>query len=261
MTCQLDGIVALARYPIADSNYANDCQEVLGRTGSLLLPGFLIDEAIATLGREALDHQHLAFYCRQSHTAYLSAVDTAYPPGHPRNRLVDSSKGCITDDQVPAGSLLRTLYNDDLFCGFLCHVLGEKALYEYADSLSSINVHYYQEAQELGWHFDNSSFAVTLMIQPPLAGGQFEYIAGLRDSDSGDMNFTGVGEALDGRLEPVPLDIGAGTLALFRGRNSLHRVTPVQGELNRIQVVLAYNTEPGIPLSEQARMTFYGRTG
>ena len=55
------------------------------------------------------------------------------------------------------------------------------------------------------------------------------------------------------------LDITEGTLALFRGRSSLHRVTPVVGKRNRIQTVLAYNTEPDVALSEQARQTFYGR--
>ena len=45
------------------------------------------------------------------------------------------------------------------------------------------------------------------------------------------------------------------------GRNSMHRVTPTVGERTRILVVLAYNTEPGVALSEAARMTFYGRLG
>ena len=51
----------------------------------------------------------------------------------------------------------------------------------------------------------------------------------------------------------------AGALVLFRGRNALHRVTPVEGERTRMLVVLAYNAKPGISLSESARMTFYGR--
>ena len=50
-----------------------------------------------------------------------------------------------------------------------------------------------------------------------------------------------------------------GTLVLFRGRNSIHRVTPVEGDLTRILAVLAYNSEPNISLSETSRMTFYGR--
>ena len=88
----------------------------------------------------------------------------------------------------------------------------------------------------------------------------FEYVPALRDHGNGDMNFEGVGEVLDGDVQGIPLDIRAGTLALFRGRNSLHRVTPTLGDTLRIQVVMAYNTEPGVGLSEQARITFYGRT-
>jgi hypothetical protein len=50
--------------------------------------------------------------------------------------------------------------------------------------LSSINVHYADEGQELGWHFDNSEFAITLLLQAPQSGGQFEYVRDLRDAES-----------------------------------------------------------------------------
>jgi hypothetical protein len=48
-------------------------------------------------------------------------------------------------------------------------------------------------------------------------------------------------------------------LVLFRGQDSLHRVAPVEGLKTRMLVVLAYNKEPGIALSESARQTFFGR--
>ena len=51
-----------------------------------------------------------------------------------------------------------------------------------------------------------------------------------------------------------------GTLVLFRGRNALHRVTPNASDRTRMPAVLASNAQPGISLSEAARMTFYGRT-
>ena len=139
---------------------------------------------------------------------------------------------------------------------------GEMIFLQQADSAVPLFFlpHYHNQGHELGWHFDNSAFAVTLMIQPPENGGVFEYVPALRDHGSGDMNFEGVGEVLDGDVHGTSLDIRAGTLALFRGRNSLHRVTPTLGDTLRIQVVMAYNTEPGVGLSEQARITFYGRT-
>ena len=73
------------------------------------------------------------------------------------------------------------------------------------------------------------------------------------------MNFEGVEAVLDGKTKITRLDTRPGTLILFRGQNSIHRVTPTEGSQERILVVLAYNSKPGISLSEEARMTFFGR--
>jgi predicted 2-oxoglutarate/Fe(II)-dependent dioxygenase YbiX len=73
------------------------------------------------------------------------------------------------------------------------------------------------------------------------------------------MNFNGVNRLLANELEYKSLTMDAGTLVLFRGRNSIHRVTPVEGNLTRVLAVMAYNSEPNISLSETSRMTFYGR--
>jgi predicted 2-oxoglutarate/Fe(II)-dependent dioxygenase YbiX len=154
---------------------------------------------------------------------------------------------------------LRTLYEAQDLRSFLASILGEDKLYPYADPLSSINLHYASEGQELGWHFDNSSFAITLLIQSPQAGGQFEYVAKLRNASQGDMNYPGVDQVLKGELETQALAMSAGDLVLFRGKDALHRVTPTQGDTTRMLVVLAYNAEANVALSESARMTFYGR--
>ena len=178
MTRNLEPVVDLPRYPVADSGFALRCKARLDQDGALLLPDFVTDRAIERIRDEAVRGRRHAYYCQNSHTVYLSPVDPAYPPGHARNRQVASTKGCITDDQIAADSPLRILYDDADFRAFLCMVLGEERLFEYADPLSSVNLHYYETGQELGWHFDNSSFAVTLMIQRPETGGVFEYIPG-----------------------------------------------------------------------------------
>ena len=73
------------------------------------------------------------------------------------------------------------------------------------------------------------------------------------------MNYSGVASALDGQTPVQQLAMEPGDLVLFRGRNAMHRVTPTQGPVTRMLVVLAYNSQPGVALSERARMTFYGR--
>ncbi len=113
--------------------------------------------------------------------------------------------------------------------------------------------------RELGWHFDNSSFAVTALFQAPEAGGVFEYIADVRDADAGEMAFDQVAAVLDGHAAVRTLEFSPGDLVVFRGRNALHRVTPTEGAVTRILAVFAFNDQPGIGLSESALTTFYGR--
>jgi hypothetical protein len=255
----LAAIVDTERYPLTATAFQAACRETLGETGALVLPGFLLPEVTRSIAREGEAKQDRAFFCTQSHNVYLTTSDPDYPTDHPRNREVVSSKGCITDDQIAQTSALRALYDAAAFRGFLCAVLGETSLHAYADPLSSINLHYARPGQELGWHFDNSSFAITLMVQAPEAGGAFEYVSAVRDADAGDMNFETTTRVVDGEMEPKRLILEAGTLVLFRGRNALHRVTPVAGTRTRLLAVLAYNAQPGIALAESARMTFYGR--
>lgn len=254
----LNTILDLAVYPIDDPDFRAECRHTLARTGALVLPGFMKPEAVAQVKQEGLDKQHQAYYTASQHNVYLAESDPAFGDDHPRNQKVASSKGCITDDLIGDDSPLRTLYDSDRFRDFLGDVL-EETLYEYADPLSSINLHYASEGQELGWHFDNSSFATTLLIQKPVAGGVFEYVENVRDADRGEMNYEGVDRVLKGEVEVKQLSAEPGALALFRGRNAIHRVTPTEGDITRMLVVLAYNNQPDVALSEAARMTFYGR--
>lgn len=256
---ELSRIVRVEEYPIADRDFRQSCKKRLDDRGALVLPDFLSAEAIAIISQEGAEKQRLAYYSQDDHNVYLKESDGHYLPDHPRNKLVQSSKGCITDDQISLDSPLRTLYSSDDFQEFLASVLGEEQLHNYADPLSSINLHYAAEGQELGWHFDESSFAITLLIQSPEQGGSFEYIENMRDADRGDMNYEEVAELLAGKRTPKTLNAGPGTLTMFRGRNAIHRVTPVAGDKTRMLVVLAYNSQPDIKLSEAARMTFYGR--
>ena len=254
-------LIDLDRHPITDRGFVTGLKQALDQDGVITLPGFLTPAALADMVAAASAEQHQAFYTKGTHNVYLTPPDPSLPNTHAFNRQVSSSKGCITTDQVPSSCGLHTIYHAEDFQQFIAEVVGEPAVYPYADPLSSINIHYASAGQELGWHFDNSSFAITLLLQAPTAGGVFEYVKDLRDADQGEMNFAGVDAVLDGQTTPEVLTIEPGTLVLFRGRNAMHRVTPTIGDRTRFLVVLAYNSQPGIALSENARMTFYGRLG
>ena len=253
-----ENIINLEQHPIQESDYSKSCKDQLDSTGVLVMEDFLNSDTVESLQAEARELRPLAYFCHQNHNAYLLDPDTDFPAEHIRNLEQVSDKGCITHDQVPENSLLRTLYEWPDFRKFLKQVLGEP-VFPYADTLSSININYYEQGQQLGWHFDNASFAVTLMLQSPGQGGEFEYREMVRNCEKDDWAFADTEAVIKGKLQPKTLAIGDGSLVLFRGRNSLHRVAPVVSEHARILVTLNFNTEPGIMLSELARMAFFGR--
>lgn len=258
---QIADIADFDRYPLADASFGAACNAQLDRDGVLVLDGFIRPNALAMIQAESEAGRDQAYFCAQNHSVYLTPPDASLPADHPMNRQVVSSKGCICDDMVDAASPLRTLYDAPAFRAFVKATTGNADLHAYADPLSSINIHYAGRGEELGWHFDNSSFAITLLIQKPDAGSRFEFIKDLRDADAGEMNYDGVRALLDGDVAPDVLRMEPGDLVLFRGRNSIHRVSPNESDRVRMLAVLAYNAQPGIELSESARMTFYGRLG
>ncbi len=247
------------KYPVFDQEFLIQSKRDFDRDGALVFDGFLTDEALSQIQREAQRLEDRAYFCVQNHSVFLTPIDENYSVDHPKNLQVVSSKGCVCDDEISKTSPLRVLYDDRQFCEYLCFVLGEKKLFPYADPLSSINIHYATTGQELGWHFDNSSFAITILIEKPEGGGQFEYVKNLRDADNFEHGFDDVKRVLEGTLVADKLDAEPGTLMLFRGKNSIHRVTPTIGNKTRKLAVLAYNSEPGVSLSPAARKTFYGR--
>jgi len=251
--------VNLKSCPLSSIDFVNKCHQKLSDTGVLLLPKFLLSGALNQTIKEAEAQAHLAYFTKNTHNVYLSQPDASLPETHVFNRQVKSSKGCITTDQIQSESGLHVIYNNSIFKKFIAHVVQENAIYPYADPLSGINIHYANEGEELGWHFDNSSFAITLLLQAPKDGGVFQYVSNVRNINSDKMNFDGVEAVLNDKVPVKTLHMEEGTLVLFRGLNSLHRVTPTIGNRTRILVVLAYNNKAGVSLSETARMTFFGR--
>jgi hypothetical protein len=150
-------------------------------------------------------------------------------------------------------------YESDELTAFVGAALGREVLYRLADELGALNVMYYAEAGGHGWHFDGADAVATLMLQPAVGGGRFEYVPMLRSADN--ENLAGVRKLLQGdRSGMRSMSGAAGTLALFRGHNSPHRVTTVTGPRPRIVAVLSYASIPDARLSGHVKQLFHGRT-
>ena len=140
----------------------------------------------------------------------------------------------------------------------IADIVGAAALYPNADPFQPVNVLCYGEGDCSAWHFDSTNaFTVTLMLQAVEAGGDFEIAPNTRSET--DPSIEALREVLSGgraRVVTVPREPGA--LVIFRGCNSVHRVTPVRGSTQRLMTVLVYETEPGVIGDPEVNETVYG---
>ena len=112
-------IVNLQKHPIKDINYRKNCKAKLDLKGALVMENFLTFESLDYLQSESRELHHLAYFCHQNHNAYLLKPDPDLPDEHIRNLAQSSDKGCVTHDQIPLDSPLRTLYEWSVFQSFL----------------------------------------------------------------------------------------------------------------------------------------------
>ena len=174
--CPIDKIVNLKNHPIDTLNdYAMDCHNIINNESVLQLDNFLTNNALKIIEKEAESLKVKAYYCSQFHTILLNKKNINLDKEDPCNIEVKSDKGCVPHDLIPRQSYLNKLYNSHEFRNFIKKVLNLEYIYPYKDTLSSINYNYYEKYQQLGWHFDNASFAITLMISSSKKGGIFQY--------------------------------------------------------------------------------------
>ena len=257
----LQDIIDFKLHPIDDLNYyVKRCRSELQKNSILILNNFLAEKPLVNLQREAQALHDKAFYCSQNHNVLLTKKNTQLGDKHPCNIEVVSDKGCVPHDLIPENSSLRTIYNSAFFKNFIQSLLSVEKIYPYTDTLSSINYNYYEKHQQLGWHFDNASFAITLMIKSSASGGNFQYVVDARNVEKNSLNARLIDSVLQNKHPAKELRIEEGTLVLFYGSNYLHRVTPVTSNKHRVLVTLNYNLQKNIELSENARLTFFGRT-
>ena len=257
-------ILDLSRYPLdrPDSPGWHDlvaqCRAELARDGMFNLPGFMASgvaeaEAAAFASRFAKE----SFLHARRHNIYFKPRIDGLAPDHPVLEALETSNRTICGDQIDGSAVLR-LYNWPDFIRFLAATMDKPALYPMDDDMARINVMAYGDGQTLNWHFDRSEFTTTLLLQAPDAGGDFEYRTDLRNDD--DPNYAGVARMLQGEDPLVRrLEVSPGTLNVFKGKNTAHRVTTVKGNRARIITVFSYYETSGVRFSDEERLGFYGR--
>lgn len=220
---------------------------------NLLLPGVaaaIAAEIAPIAATQSYEH-------RRKHNIYFRPNMPELAPGHPALREVETIGHTVCADQIPDGTLMA-IYTYPPLLRFLAATMGKPVLHTMRDPLARVNVMSYRDGEALNWHFDRSEFTVTLLLQSPSGGGDFHYRSNLRSES--DPNYDGVAKLLTGQDPEVRIKtLKPGTLNVFRGKNTPHRVTPVEGARDRMVAVFSYYEKPDVMFSNEERIGFYGR--
>ena len=259
----LERLIDLERYPLnnlhSDTGQAmiDYWRNTLDTVGMCQLNGFLTHEAVNTLENECVELESLAYNGLKNCTPYSDTGDSSFPADHPRNMTTPRQVGIVAADLISDESYLKQLYYSEYFTEFLALLLDKEKLYHIDDLYQSVNLLAMPEGKGHNWHFDDADFVITLMIRKPQWGGSFECIPKLRSDN--EENFDEVGKVLQGKRDDVQVvEFEPGTLMIFRGHYSLHRVSPVKSSYSRLVAVMNYNTEPNWVGTPKVNNDIYG---
>ncbi len=261
---RIEAVVDLSRYPIHEPGSAagaaliRGCVEQLADDGCCVIEAFVRPCARAGLAREAEALAPLAHRSSVEHNPYFSPVDERFAPGHPRRTFQRRSNGFICADLIPADSDLWAIFMLPEMTEFLRRTFGKEQLYRYEDPLAQMPINTMRPGDEFPWHFDTNEFTVTIMLQLPEEGGEFEYAPNIRSPR--DECYEAVAEVLAGERNRVRrLRLREGDVQLFMGRFTLHRVTRVECGRSRHVAIPLWAAAPGMIGQPHRTQQIYGR--
>jgi hypothetical protein len=260
----MNHVLDLDRYPIdrLDSREGalllERCRHELLTEGMFNLEGFVRDSALSQALREVFPRiEREGFRHARWHNIYFKKGIPGLAADHPALQEVETVHHTLCADQL-AGTVVDQVYQWTPMLTFLARVMDRPQLFLMDDPLARLNVIAYEPGQALNWHFDRSQYTTTLMIRAAEAGGEFQYRSGLRTAE--DPNYDGVARLLQDQDPDVGVQSApAGTLNVFAGRNTAHRVTTVRGDTSRLIAVFSYYDQQGVTFSDAERIGFYGR--
>ncbi|WP_040405586.1 HalD/BesD family halogenase [Amycolatopsis nigrescens] len=261
----VEQVVDTDRYPLAEPDGAA-WREVVSRTrrelhevGCSVLPNFIRAAQCDVLQQECAEIAPLAHYDVEVVNVYNIATDSTLPAGHPGRTTMERGNAFVARDRIPERFIIHQLYTSELFRHFIARCFELPRIHELADPLAGLCLNVVSPGMSHPWHFDKNEYTVSMLTQESEGGGIFEYRPNIRSAQA--ENFEDVQAVLTGQDEHLTrrLSLRPGDLQLFKGRYSLHRVTPVRGETARHSAIFAYSERPGVIGSVARTKQLFGR--
>ena len=260
----MNGCVNLEKYPILEPSsreyeqLVKRSQAELRDTGLCVLDGFIRPAALELMRQQAAAAESKAFYSRVVGNAYLCGKNPELPADHAINLEDHTTLGVVAYDQISKADVIRQVYDSPEFLRYIGDATGRSPIHYYDCPMGKVNYSMMRDADYLRWHFDQSDFVVSIPVVLSKAGGVYEYVYNIRSSEI--ENFDGVKRVLQGdRSNVKELSTPPGSLVLFEGRHTIHRVTPIEGNTIRVMALLGFADKPGVTSTEYLRKIRYGR--
>jgi hypothetical protein len=260
----LHDFIDLEQFPIHDlqsekrQSLVEQCRADLDRVGCSHVPNFIHQDAVSKMSAEA---SRLSVHAKSADdriNPYLLADDEDLPKDHPKRFFQTRTSSFINSDCLEPDSLLRKIYDSDVMVHFFADCLNVGSIYRWADPLGRNPYSVMNDGDYFPWHFDGNDFTVSILVQESEQGGDFEYCPNIRSPKQ--ENFDDVKSVLNGDRSKVnTLSLKTGDLQLFKGRYSMHRVTPAQGARARVIALPTYVTNPYLVNRPHHAKAFYGR--
>ncbi|CAJ1942080.1 unnamed protein product [Cylindrotheca closterium] len=280
-------------------------QQSFQQTGAAIFPNFLSGLALQECIQDARAQESTAFTTDDVHTAYLRPINENTDPLSVENLEMRTQVASIAYDELPPNSILGSVYEHPLLRKLVSKIVGKDTIYLSDDSLGCCSINVFRAGYHHSFHFDESEFSTTLMLQESeIPGtGLFQYTKPLRDSPD-DLALTSVANAIHAYANDAvttksrllleassakeqtisdnnnnnddddddksnsssfapslhTLDFAPGTLSIFAGSKSLHRVTRVKGKRSRLVAVFTFASQPGFQNTSTIQNMFWGRS-
>ncbi len=257
-------LINLDAYPIdkpensAYKELVTRCRADLDSGGMFNLVDFIRPEAILKAVAEVEPIlESNSFKHHRQHNIFFKDEVPGIPVDHPSLRKFDSINHTICADQIE-NSVVVKVYEYPPLRRFIADTMGKMDLHLMDDPLARVNVMATRDGEALNWHFDQSEFTTTIMLQASNEGGQLEYRSEIHTPQQPD--YDAVARLVEGyNSENKIATLTPGTLNVFRGVNTPHRVTTVSGSRERIMTIFSFYEQPDVAFSDDMRIGFYGR--
>jgi len=262
----LEQVINLSAYPIhqPQSQMYKDVvkfhQDQLKKNGVTTLPELMTKEGITEAVKEVEEKAHMSYTMQTDHNIYLRNTDETKPMSHISNMRLGTKVAALACDELAEEGPLKVVFKSNSFLTFVQQILNRPSFYRNVDPVGAVFVNIYNDGYSHNWHFDESQWSTTILLQEADVGGEFQYTKPFRNEEDESQTEEIASKVISGDAEHVEtLDFKPGTLNIFQGRRSLHSVTHCSGPRSRLLGVLHFSEKEGIRNSPGVQELFWGK--